>query len=181
MKITFFDVLILLAMFGGALWGFYRGFFRQALSTLVIYVSIVLSTLGYRSVSRMISKQPTSGTDMLSFVLLMVIVSSLLLLMTKDLVGDIDINRMKVWVNVGGMIFGFINTTIWCAVLLIIIRSATGGAPWIGYQGLQDFFQNQTSNSWMARAFGPVMRFLVALIRPWLFGHDLPPLLLGVM
>jgi len=181
MRITFFDILILLAMFGGALWGFYRGLFRQARSTLVIYVAIVLSTLGYRSVSRMISSQPNSGTDLLSFVILMVVASSLLLLMTRDLVGDIDIDRMKVWVNVGGMIFGFINTAIWCAVLLIIIRSGTSGEPWIGYQGLQQFFQNQTTNSWMARAFGPFMRLLVTIIRPWLFGHDLPPLLLGAL
>jgi hypothetical protein len=31
----------------------------------------------------------------------------------------------------------------------------------------------------MAYAFRPFMHFLLAIIRPWLFGHDLPPLLLN--
>ncbi len=180
--IKFFDVLFLMGMIGGAAWGFYRGIVRSALGIVVIYVSTVVSTVGYRSLSRMLTGatgQPGQAADVLAFIVLAVVLSILLTLIGNDLTAHIDTNRMGMWSNVGGMIFGFIYAAVWCAVLLIIIRSATGGAEWFGYQGIQEFFKDQTHNSWMAYVFRPFMRFLLAIIRPWLFGHDLPPLLVN--
>jgi len=180
MRITFFDVLLLLGMVGGAAWGFYRGFFRAAIGTLVVYVSTAVSTVGYRSLSRMVSAgtgQTSRPSDVLAFIALMVILDVLFTLIGRDLIEHIDIDRMGVWVNICGMIFGFINAAIVSGVLLIILRSATSGEKWIGYQGIQAFFKNQTHNSWMAFTLRPFMRFLLAVIKPWLFGYDLPPLL----
>jgi len=178
--IKFFDILFLLGMIGGAAWGFYRGILRSALGTLVIYISTVISTIGYRSLSRMLAGatgQSGAAADALSFIVLAVVLSILLTLIGRDLTAHIDTNRMGVWSNIGGMIFGFVNAAVWCAIVLIIIRSATGGAEWFGYQGVQAFFRDQTHNSWMAYVFRPFMRFLLAIIKPWLFGHGLPPLL----
>lgn len=175
--ITLFDILILLAMFGGAFWGFFRGVFRQAVGTLVLYVATVISTLGYRGLARLISKEPTQATHMLAFLLLMIVMNVLLALATKDLFESLNLDRMNVWVNIGGMIFGFLNTAIWCAIVLMVIRSATSGAEWYAYPGVQAFFQNQTTNSWMAYVFGPFIRLLTTLIKPWMFGRELPPLL----
>ena len=180
--ITFFDVLFLLGMVGGAAWGFYRGIVRSALGTLVLYVSTVISTIGYRSLSRMLTGATGQGAhaaDALAFVVLAVVLTILLTLIGRDLTAHIDTDRMGVWSNIGGMFFGFINAAVWCAVLLIIIRSATGGEEWFGYQAIQRFFVSQTQNSWMAFVFRPFMRFLLAIIKPWLFGHDLPPLLVN--
>ena len=177
---TLFDILILLALFAGATWGFYRGVFRQAFGTLFIYIAIIISTLGYRSLSKLLSGAgtPTSaGTDMLAFVIWMGVLTLIFSLITNDITKNIDTSRMGMWPQLGGMVFGFINAAIWCAVLLIIIRSATGGERWVGYQGVQTFFQNQVQNSWMAYIMSPFMRFLLILIRPWLFGRDLPRLL----
>lgn len=181
--ITFFDVLFLLGMVGGAALGFYRGIVRSALGTLVIYIATVISTIGYRSLSRMLvgaTGQGGQAADALAFIVLAVVLTILFTLIGRDLIAHIDTNRMGVWSNIGGMFFGFINAAVWCAVLLIIIRSATGGAEWIGYYGgIQRFFVSQTQNSWMAYVFRPFMRFLLAIIKPWLFGHDLPPLLVN--
>jgi uncharacterized membrane protein required for colicin V production len=181
---TFFDILILIVVVGGAAWGFYRGFFRQAIGTLAIYVSTVVSTVGYRGLSNLISgaNQPsTPATDTLAFIIMMAVTNFLLALIGNDLVKDIDIRRMGIWVQIGGMAFGFINTAIWGAVLLIILRSATSGEPWIAYQNIQTFFLDQTQNSWMAYVFRPFMRFIVAIVRPWLFGRSLPPLFMSAM
>ena len=181
MRITFFDVLFLLVMIGGGALGFYRGLFRSAIGTVILYVSTVVSTVGYRSLSRMLSGitgETGPSADVMSFILLMAIMNILLHLMTKELGDSFDIGRMGIWVNLTGIIFGFINLSVWCAVVLMIIRSATGGPEWFGYQGVQRFFRNQTYNSWMAFVFRPFIRFLLALIHPWLFGHDLPPLLM---
>jgi uncharacterized membrane protein required for colicin V production len=183
-QITFFDILFLSGMLGGAALGFYRGIFRQAATTVTIYVSTVASTLMYRSLSRMLSGrtgQPTPATDVLAFILLMVVLQVLFTLMLKDLLGNIDVDRMGIWVNITGMVFGFINAAIWCAVILIVLRSATGGEKWMGYQGVQSFIRNQTRNSWMAYVFRPFMRLMLAIIEPWLFGHSLPPLLLNAL
>lgn len=183
MNITLFDVLFLAALIAGAAWGFGRGIFRQAANTLVIYMAAVISTLTYRSLSRMLggSGPNAAATDMASFIILMGVLNILFALLINDLIKHIDISQARIWVNFGGMLFGFLNTVIWCAVILIIVRSATGGDEWYGYKGVQQFFVRQTRNSWMAYAFGPFMRLMLDLIRPWLFGRELPPLLLNAL
>ena len=76
MRVTFFDILFMLSLVGGAAWGFYRGMFRQAATTVVIYVSTIVSTVSYRGLSRMLGSstgQSATATDMLSFIILMVV------------------------------------------------------------------------------------------------------------
>lgn len=183
MRFTFFDVLFLLALCGGAAWGFYRGLIRQAAGTVVLYITTVIATLSYRSLSRMIrgTGQSGSATDMLSFIILMAIGTLLLTLIVNDLLKHVNPNRMPIWMNVTGMFFGFLNMAIWCALILIVLRSATGGEPWAGYEGVQQFFVGQTRGSVMASVFRPFMRFLLALIQPWLFGRTMPPLLYNAL
>ena len=180
MHITLFDFIFMMALVGGAAWGFYRGLFRQAATTVIIYVSTVVSTLTYRSVSRLLGStgQSASATDLLAFIILMVVTNVLCALIVNDILAHIDIDRMRVWVNFGGMIFGFINAAIWCAIILIIIRSTTSGGEWFGYQGVQRFFIRQTYGSWMASVFRPFIEFLLVIIKPFMFGRSLPPLLL---
>jgi uncharacterized membrane protein required for colicin V production len=180
--ITLFDILILTALFAGAAVGFFRGFYRQASSTLVIYLSLVVATLAYRGLSRMLSVwtgQPLRATDVLAFFLVLAILLVLLTLISRDMLGHINVDRMGVWVNISGMVFGVLNATIICAVVLIVVRSSTNGAPWPGYTGLQEFLRRQATRSWMAYILRPFMRALLAVIKPWLFGYDLPPLLLN--
>jgi hypothetical protein len=88
---------------------------------------------------------------------------------------------MGVWVNIIGMVFGFLNAAIVCAILMIILRSTTSGEEWLGYGGVQVFLRRQATRSWMAYVFRPFMRLLLTIIEPWLFGHDLPPLLLNAL
>ena len=118
MAFTLFDFIFIMALVGGAAWGFYRGLFRQAASTVIIYVSTIVSTLSYRSVSRMLGStgQSASATDLLSFIILMVVMNVLLALVVNDMLAHIEIDRMRIWVNFGGMIFGFLNAAIWCAI-----------------------------------------------------------------
>ncbi|MBN1580174.1 MAG: CvpA family protein [Anaerolineae bacterium] len=182
MVITFFDVLFLMIMLVGAAVGFFRGLIRQSISTLIIYVSTVVSTLTYRGLSNLLAgagRSGTAATGMLSFVILMVVLNLLLILMANDMLKDYDLERLGMIGNLGGLVFGFLNTAIFCAIALIVIRSATAGDPWIGYEGVRTFFQSQTQNSWMAFIFGPFMRVVIATIRPWLFGRSLPPLLIN--
>jgi uncharacterized membrane protein required for colicin V production len=184
MRITLFDILFTLAIVGGAAWGFYRGVFRQAIGTVTLYVSTVASTVGYRGLSRLLSGatgRSTMATDVLAFVILMAVLNLLFFFMGRELVGDINIERMNVMVNVTGMIFGFINAAFWCAIVLVILRSSTGGDPWIGYENIRVFLKGQTSESWMAYLFRPFMTFVLAIIKPWMFGYDLPPLLLNAL
>ena len=117
----------------------------------------------------------------MSFLILMGVLNIMFALLINDLVKHFDIRQARIWVNFGGMFFGFLNTAIWCAVILMIVRSATGGDEWYGYQGVQRFFVRQTRGSWMAYVFGPFMQSMLELIRPWLFGRDLPPLLLNAL
>ena len=54
--ITFFDILVLFGLFGGAAMGFYRGVVRQALATLIIYISIVVASLFYADLSGILAR-----------------------------------------------------------------------------------------------------------------------------
>jgi membrane protein required for colicin V production len=178
--ITFFDILILLALLSGAVLGFYRGFLRQAAATLILYISIVVAALFYRSVSRTLVRltgQLPHATDVLGFFLIMALMLALLFLIRRELMSGINTDRMAIWQNLVGMIFGFLNAAIVCAVVLIVLRSVTSGDPWAAYAGLQTFVRRQTSRSWMVYVFTPFTRLLLTLIEPWLFGNRLPPLL----
>ena len=180
MAITFFDVLFLFIMLAGAAVGFFRGLIRQAISTLIIYISTVVSTLAYRGLSNMLAgagKSGSAATDMLAFVILMAVLNLLLVLGANDMVKDTNLERLGMVGHLGGLVFGFLNTAMFCAIALIVIRSAVAGDAWIGYEGVRKFLQSQTQNSWMAFIFAPFMRVVLATIQPWLFGHSLPPLL----
>ena len=180
MTITFFDILILMALLGGAVLGFFRGFLRQASATLILYISIVVASLFYRSVSRTLVRltgQLPQATDVLGFFLLLALVMVLLFLALRDLMRGANTDRMAIWQNIVGMVFGVLNAAIVCAVVLVVLRSTSSGDPWAAYGGVQTFFRNQISRSWMAYALTPFTRLLVSLIEPWLFGGRLPPLL----
>jgi membrane protein required for colicin V production len=178
--ITFFDILILFALLGGALVGFYRGFLRQATSTLLLYISIVISTIFYRSVSRTLVRltgQLPHTTDVLGFFLVMAVVLVVLFLVRRELMSNVDADRRPIWHNIVGMVFGFLNAAIICAITIIVLRSIANGASWPAYQGFQNFLRKQTATSWMVYVFTPFTRLLLTLIEPWLFGNRLPPLL----
>jgi uncharacterized membrane protein required for colicin V production len=178
--ITFFDILVLLGLLGGAVLGFYRGLMGQAATTLNLYISVTVSALSYRGVSRVLSRwtgQPPDATDVLSFFLIMVVMMILLYLMYRELTSNVDTDRFSIWHNILGMVFGFLNAAIVCAILMIVLRSGTSGDPWPAYEGVQAFFQRQLTRSWMVYVFTPFLRLILTLIEPWLFGRQLPPLL----
>ncbi len=85
MRLTLFDVLFLLALAGGAAWGFYRGVLRQSVNTALIYISVVAATVGYRGLSRLLrgTGQPAPATDMLAFLILLGVLNLLLFLMAR--------------------------------------------------------------------------------------------------
>ena len=180
MTITFFDILVLFALLGGAAIGFFRGFLRQAASTLILYISMVVASLFYPSISRTLVRltgQLPYATDVLGFFLLMGLMMTLLFLARGELMSNINTDRQGIGHNLAGMVFGFLNAAIVCAVGLIVLRSVVNGDPWPAYRGLQTFIRKQTSSSWMVYVFTPFTRLLLALIEPWLFGNRLPPLL----
>ena len=180
MTITFFDILLLLGLLGGAMLGFYRGFLRQAAATVILYLSIVVAALFYRNVSRVLVRwtgQLPQATDVLGFFLLLGLTLGLLFVIRYELMGNVDTAKQKIWSNIAGMLFGFLNAAIICAVVVMIIRSVSNGDPWPAYGGMQRYLRRQTSSSWMAYTFTPFSRLLLALIEPLLFGNRLPPLL----
>ena len=183
MTITFFDILILFALMGGAAMGFYQGLIRQAAATLILYISIVVSALFYRNLSRFLVRvtgQLPRTTDVLGFFLIMAVMLVLLLLARHELLSSTradDRRRQPIWHNIAGMLFGFLNAAILSSIAVIVLRSAVGGEPWAAYAGVQTMLRKGLDRSWMVYAFRPFTRLLLTLIEPWLFGNQLPPLL----
>jgi uncharacterized membrane protein required for colicin V production len=178
--ITLFDILFLFALLGGAALGFYRRLLRQVTTTLFLYIALVLAALAYRSVSRTLVRltgQLPHATDVLGFFLVFGIGLVLLFLGRRELFRDLNDDRRSIWGNIAGMVFGFVNAAIVCAIVVIVLRSATAGDPWPAYSGIQNLIRKGLGRSWMVYAFTPFTRLLLAAIEPLLFGQRLPPLL----
>ena len=183
MTITFLDILILFGLMGGAAMGFFQGLIRQAAATLILYISIVVSALFYRNLSRFLVRvtgQLPRTTDVLGFFLIMAVMLVLLLLARHELLSSTradDRRRQPIWQNIAGMLFGFLNAAILCSIAVIVLRSVVGGEPWAAYAGMQTMLRKGLDRSWMVYAFRPFTQLLLTLIEPWLFGNQLPPLL----
>jgi uncharacterized membrane protein required for colicin V production len=178
--ITFFDILILFGLFGGAAAGFFRGLFRQAAATLIIYISLVVASLFYADLSRILARwtgQPHQATDLLAFFLFMALIMVALFIGRRDLMRNVNERRMPIWQNILGMVFGVLNAAIIGAVVMIVLRSTTGGEQWPAYEGVQKVLRRMLSRSFMAYVFRPFTILILNLIQPWLFGGELPPLL----
>jgi membrane protein required for colicin V production len=178
--ITFFDILVLFGLLGGAALGFYRGVLRQAASTLILYIAIVVASLSYPSVSRTLGRltgQMAQATDVLAFFLLLVLVMVMLFLALRDVMRNVNVDRLGIWHNILGMVFGVLNAAIVSGVVLIVLRSVTSGEPWPAYSGVQNGLRGMITRSWMAYMFRPFTQLILNLIQPWLFGGRLPPLL----
>jgi len=178
--ITFFDVLVLFGLFGGAAMGFYRGVVRQALATLILYIAIVVASLFYVDLSRILSRwtgQPSQATDLLAFFIFLVVIMVVLFIGRRDLMRNIKTDRVPIWQNISGMVVGVLNAAIISAVVMIVLRSTTLGEEWPAYQGIQGLLRRMITRSFMAYVFRPFTQLILALIQPWLFGGQLPPLL----
>jgi uncharacterized membrane protein required for colicin V production len=178
--ITLFDILFLFALLGGAALGFYRRLLRQATATLFLYVALVLAALAYRSVSRTLVRltgQLPQATDVLGFFMVMGVMLALFFVGRHELISNLNDDRRSIWGNILGMVFGFLNAAIVCAIVVIVLRSATAGEPWPAYSAIQTLIRKGLGRSWMVYAFSPFTRLLLAAIEPLLFGQRLPPLL----
>jgi len=178
--ITFFDILVLFGLFGGAAMGFYRGVVRQALATLIIYIAIVVASLFYVDLSRILARwtgQPSQTTDLLAFFMFIVVMMVVLFIARRDLLRNVKMDRVRIWQNIAGMAVGVLNAAIISAVVLIVLRSTVLGGQWLAYEGVQGLLRRMITRSFMAYVFRPFTQLILALIQPWLFGGQLPPLL----
>ena len=160
--------------------GFYRGLLRQAAATLILYISLVVASLFYVDLSRVLARwtgQPHQATDLLSFFLFLIVIMVVLFIGRRDLIRNVNLDRTRIWQNILGMVFGVLNASIVCAVVLIVLRSTTGGEEWYAYQAVQQGLRRMLSRSFMAYIFRPFTYLILNLIQPWLFGGQLPPLL----
>jgi uncharacterized membrane protein required for colicin V production len=164
---TFFDFVILLALVGGAALGFFRGALRQAVATLMLYLSIVASALVYRDVSRFLARltgQAPPATDVLAFFLTFGVTLVVLFVIRYELIQHINMERFGVWHNIVGMAFGFLNAAVVCAILVIVLRSTVSGDTWYAYKGIQAFFRRQFARSWMVYVFRPFTELILTAV-----------------
>lgn len=174
------DFLLFLGFAGGIALGFYRGLIKQLLGLLALYVSLVASTLTYPYLSPIISRSTQTApliADLVAFLFLLAVFDIIANLMLNTLIEEPRAKRFGTLDLTGGMLIGLLNACIWGAVIVAIVRSATATGNWLSYEGLRTFLHDQTTHSLLANIFRTVFRIVMATIKPWLFGGDLPILL----
>jgi uncharacterized membrane protein required for colicin V production len=121
-----FDVLILLGLTGSAAWGFMKGVIHQAIGLALFYISIVLATIFYLTVTPWMSRivrMEWQAAAAVSFLLLAVIILNVLAISLRNVRAH-EFKTLRLVNQLGGMTFGFIIAGIWIALLIALFYFA---------------------------------------------------------
>ena len=171
-----FDVLIVLALLAGVALGFVRGLVRMVLSLVVLYFAAVAAITLYTPLGswlRTIAGLPVFLSQGLSFLFILIVLSSAINLLLRRTYKDTELPGVRQIDQLGGMVVGFFLSVVWIGFSILIIafflRSALGHeAPY--QQVVLAYFRRSTLIPIFYRAL-PVM---MATLRPWM-PKGLPP------
>lgn len=172
-----FDVLIALAMIGGVALGFVRGLLRMAFSVLILYVATVVAMTFYiqlgefmRRILASLSESVTEGT---AFILILAAVAVLLHVLLGRTYKDLQWPAVQQIDQLGGMVFGFVATTLWIGLALIAIDYLLGTyTP--GMEGTRQTMRAYFHNSLLIPIYYKFLPIAFATLRPWVPRGRLP-------
>jgi uncharacterized membrane protein required for colicin V production len=171
-----FDVLIVVALLACVALGFVRGLVRMALSLVVLYLAAVVAITFYAPLGnwiRTIAQTPVFLSQGLSFLSILVLLSSAINFVLRRTYKDTDLPGVRQIDQLGGMVIGFFLGVVWIGFAILIIafflRSSVGqAAPF--QQAVSGYFRR----SILIPIFYRVLPLILATLRPWM-PKGLPP------
>jgi uncharacterized membrane protein required for colicin V production len=172
-----FDVLIAFAMLIGIVVGFTRGLLRMMFAVAVIYLATVLAMTFYMPVGgfihRMLVSISLSSSQAIAFLLLLILSAVILHFLLSRTYKNTEWPGIRQIDQLGGLIFGFLVTTLWIGLALIginfILSTPTPGA---------EVAQTSLIRYYRTSALIPIyFRFLpiaFATLKPWVPKGQLP-------
>ena len=183
---NFFDVLIVMALIGGAAWGFIKGVIHQSIGLGMIYVSIVAATLSYSIVApilRRLVKLEAKTAAAVAFLLLLIIVLNLLGLALRR-VRKAEFKMLRLVNQLGGMTFGFVITCIWIALIIAMLYYATSTPiDWqdpgkqqlatLNWESIRRGFYTGMQRSPLVGVFQSVLPLIIGTVAPFVPTKDI--------
>lgn len=190
---NYFDMLLILILFVGMIFGAVRGFTRQFFGLLSVWLAIVVDLWLYRPFSNLILKGAfTSASDAImdsfAFIILMVVLAVLLNLVfiftstspeerrrkrTKR-----DLNQMlddaernygsSIFKAAGGAVMGVIVTAFWLSIILALLQYAASAG------GIGATIASNIASSQLAPFFKGFMGLIYQSVRLFTPGQQLP-------
>lgn len=196
------DVVLLLILVGGMLWGMLDGAIKQFIGIFSLYVGLVASLWIYPELSSIIGTfLPTitpNGRDTVAFLFLFILIANLLGLAIRFSATPPEERRRKKQEeegvqqavkkgaerfilaplnHIGGLIIGFVKTTIWMGIIINVIQFSVSGDPWLGYDGLRRFLLASIQGAQLKSILELVFYYVyvsVKYVSPGQFGGQLP-------
>ncbi len=171
-----FDVLIVLALLGGAALGFVRGLIRMALSLLILYVAAVLAVTFHVRLGTLISYM--SGLRLtisqgIGFLLILIVTSVALNFLRHRTYRDTELPGLRQIDQLGGMVIGFFLTSIWIGFGILVVAFVLG-TPVAGDDGFRLNMISYFQGSNLIPIFYKFLPVALATLRPWM-PRGLPP------
>jgi len=180
-----FDVLIILALVGGAAWGFIKGLIHQAVTVGITYVAIIVATLFYGDVTPLFIryvKLDAKAAGAVSFLLLMILAINVLAFALRD-VRKKEIKALRSVNQLGGMAFGLAIASVWIALIIALLYFGTGvpanwhdpGKPLLATVGTGSFRQMIAVGlvrSPLVRAFRTLLPYILQSVSPFVSTTD---------
>jgi uncharacterized membrane protein required for colicin V production len=172
-----FDLLIGIGLLAGILLGFSRGILRMAFAVVVVYIATVLAMTFYipfgKFLGRIITPLSVVATEALAFMLILLLTALILHFLLRRTYRNTEWPGIRQIDQLGGLVFGFIVTTLWIALALIGIGFVLG-TPTPGAQVVQGNFAYYYSTSNFVPIFNRFLPIALATLKPWVPQGKLP-------
>ncbi|HSJ57996.1 MAG TPA: CvpA family protein [Anaerolineae bacterium] len=170
-----FDVVIILALAAGLVYGFVRGLVRMVLSLLVLYIAAVLALTFHVGLGNwiyyafLLPRQISLGA---AFLFILILASAIINFILSRTYKETELPGVRQIDQLGGLIVGFVLTSFWIGFAILVLGFFLNASIQAGEtpSGLILFFRRSTMVSMFYR-FVPVV---LATLRPWM-PRGLPP------
>lgn len=183
---NFFDVLIVLALLGGAAWGFIKGVVHQAFGLGMIYVSIIVATMSYTVIApplRRFVKLDPKAAAAVAFLLLLIIALNLLGLALRK-IRKAEFKVLRLVNQLGGMTLGFIIACVWIALIIAMLHYATSTpVDWhdpgkqqlatLNWEAVRRGFSGGLARSPLVNAFQEILPLIITSVSPFVPTKDI--------
>jgi uncharacterized membrane protein required for colicin V production len=166
------DFLVIIALCGGTLVGFFRGLIRSVVNLLVLYLVSVVAAFSYPAIGSWLihvfpgTSQQLRNADAFLFVLLLLYNTITLSLRPslKDRFREPPFPG--VFDKLGGLVVGFFLTSIWIGLALMLAQFLLS-VPWVNMEGIRVVLARLVATSATGGLFRGLLPYAVLALKPW--------------
>jgi uncharacterized membrane protein required for colicin V production len=172
-----FDFLIGFAMLGGIALGFIRGLLRMAFAVVILYIATILAMTFYIPlggfIRRMLPALSKTSTEAIAFLFILILSAVLLQFLFSRTYKETEWPGVRQIDQLGGLVFGFLVTTLWISMAIIGINFVLGTST-PGAEATRSSLVYYFRNSALIPIFYRFLPIAFATLKPWVPKGQLP-------